>query len=153
MGTVASVMGSNAGPAISSAQAGQVTVQRGNYELTATEAADDTLNIRLVKLPAGHRIVSLVVEIDDIDSGAAGELAIGVEDTVGATTNATLCATGQSCQAAAVVRLETAAMLAFAAADNDRYITVGIETAAGTGVAGGIAATLTSRPELGSQFE
>jgi hypothetical protein len=156
MGTVASVMGSNAGPAIASAQAGQTVAQRGNYELTAVEAVDDTLVIRLVKLPAQHRIVSLVVEVADLDQGAAGLLDIGVLDIVqdpADTTDLTLVVSGLSMQAASVTRYETQAMLEFPVTNYDRFILVGIATAAATGDVGGIAATLVTRPELGSQFE
>jgi len=153
MATVASVMGSNAGPAIASAQAGQVTVQRGSYEMIATEPEDNTLSVRMVKLPAQHRIVSLVVENDDLDSGATGTIDIGIEDDVGATSDATLFGAAVSVQAAAVVRYETQAALELAAVDYDRYITIDIDVAATTGLAAGVAATLTSRPELGSQFE
>lgn len=156
MGTVSSVMASKSGLSIQSSQAGQVTVQRGNYELTAAEAGDDTLLIRLVKLPAQHRIVSLVVEMDDLDDGAAGVCDVGIEDTIQDpvdTTDADLFVAGLSMQAASCTRYDVAAAMALPAQDYDRYITVDITTAAGTGAAGGIAATLTSRPELGSQFE
>ncbi len=156
MPIVSSVMGSSAGPAIASAQAGQTTTQRGNYELTGAEAEDDALLIRLVKLPAQHRIVSLVVENDDLDSGSGLVVDVGIEDTVqdpDDSTDANLVATGVTYQAAAVVRYETQAMLEFGVRNYDRFITIDITTAAGTGVPGGIAATLVSRPELGSQFE
>jgi len=149
-------MGSNAGPSIASAQAGQTVTQRGNYELLAAQAEDDTLLIRLVKLPAQHRMVSLVVENDDLDDAAGLVVDIGLEDTVqdpADTTDATLVATGVTMQAAAVARYETQAMLELAVVNYDRFITIDITTAAGTGAAGGIAATLVSRPELGAQFE
>ena len=156
MGTVSSVMASKSGLSIQSSQAGQVTVQRGNYELTAVEAADATLLVRLVKLPAQHRIVSLVVEMDDLDTGVTGVCDVGIEDTIqdpADTTDANLFATGLSMQAASTTRYDVAAAMALAAQDYDRYITIDITTGAATGAAGGIAATLTSRPELGSQFE
>jgi hypothetical protein len=156
MGTKTSVMGSNAGPAIASAQAGQVTVQRGNKELLATDSEDATLRLRLVKLPAQHRIVSVVLENDDLDGGATGTIDIGVEDSVQDpvdTTNATLIGAAVSVQAAAVVRYETQVMLEFGVTNYDRFIIVDIDVASTTGLVGGIAATLTSRPELGAQFE
>ncbi len=157
MPTIASVMGSNAGPSIASAQAGQVTVQRGNKELTAVQVDDTTLLVRLVKLPAQHRIVSLLIEHDDLDGVTAHAVDIGVEDTVQDpvdTTNLTLIAAAATItQAAGATRYETQAMLEFGVTNYDRFIVVGVETAATTAQAGGIAATLTSRPELGSQFE
>ena len=50
-------------------------------------------------------------------------------------------------------RIMTVPRKTLVAADNDRYITIDITTAAGTGAAGGVAATLTSRPDLGASFE
>jgi len=157
MGTVTTVMGSNAGPAVASAQAGQSTTQRGNYELTAVEVDDTTLLIRLVKLPAQHRFVSLLIEHDDLDAVTAHAIDIGVEDTVqdpADTTDLTLIAAAATItQAAGSTRYETQAMFEFPAVNYDRFIVVGMETAATTAQAGGIAATLVSRPELGAQFE
>lgn len=154
MATVETVMASKSGPAISSAQAGQVTVQHSKYELTAAESGDNTLLIRMLKLPAGHRIVSLVVFNDDLDTGAAAALDIGIEDSEGATDDLTLFASAQAAQTAATTtRYENESVWEYAAADYDRYLVVGIETAAATGLAGGISAVLTTRPELGSQFD
>jgi hypothetical protein len=149
-------MGSNAGPSISSAQAGQVTVQRGNYELSTTEAEDATLEIALVKLPAQHRVVELIVENDDIDSGATATFDVGLLDTIQDptdTTDLTFWATAVSGQAAGINRYISQAAMELAAVNYDRWVVVNILAAATTGVAGGIAATLISRPELGAQFE
>jgi hypothetical protein len=110
----------------------------------------------MVKLPAQHRIVSLVVENDDLDTGAAGTIDIGLEDDIqdpADTSDATLFGAAVSVQAAAVVRYETQAALELPAVNYDRYITIDIDTAAATGIAAGVAATLTTRPELGSQFD
>jgi hypothetical protein len=156
MARVYSVMGSNAGPSISSAQAGQVTVQRGNYELAATDSEDNTLEIVLVKLPAQHRLVELIVENDDLDSGASGTVDIGLLDTIqdpADTTNLTFFAAAQSVQAAAITRFVSQAAMELAAVNYDRYIVVNVDVASATGLAGGVAATLISRPELGAQFE
>lgn len=156
MARVFSVMGSNAGPSIASAQAGQVTVQRGNYELVGTEAEDNTLEIALVKLPAQHRIVEVIVENDDLDTGATGTFDVGLLDTIqnpADTTDLTLFATGVSMQAAGINRYVSQAAMELGAVNYDRYIVVNINAAATTGAPGGIAATLISRPELGSQFE
>lgn len=156
MPTVESVMASKSGPAIASAQAGQVTVQRGTYELTATQAEDNTLVIRAVKLPAQHRFVQCILENDDLDSGATAELDVGLEDTIqdpADTTDSQLIAAGVSGQGAAAAVLVSQAALELPAVNYDRYITVAVATAATTGLAGGVAVTLFSRPELGSQFE
>jgi hypothetical protein len=157
MGTVTSVMGSSSGPAIASAQAGQTTTQRGNYELSLAEVDDLTLLIRLVKLPAQHRFVSLLIEHDELDGVADHAIDIGIEDTVqdpADTTDLTLIAAAADItQAAGSTRYETAIMFELPAVNYDRFIVVGVETDAATPQAGGIAATLVSRPELGSEFE
>jgi hypothetical protein len=151
MPTVESNLAHN--PGIQSAQAGQVTVQRGTYELTAAQAIDDTLLIRTVRLPAQHRMVAVHLEHDDLDMGAAALATFGIEDTVqdpADTTDLVLFESALSIQAAAVVAYKTAAMLELAAVNYDRYLTFGIGVAAATGLVGGIAVELTSRPDLAS---
>jgi len=156
MPALESVMGSNSGPAISSAQAGQTTTQRGNKELLATDSEDVTTQIKLVKLPAQHRIVSLCLENDDLDSGAAGTIDCGIldetQDPVD-TTDLTLFVAAQSIQAAAFNRFESQAIAEFGVTNYARFVVVDIDVVSATGLAGGIAATLVSRPELGAQFE
>ncbi len=156
MPALESVMGSNSGPAISSAQAGQTTTQRGNKELLATDSEDVTTQIKLVKLPAQHRIVSLCLENDDLDSGATGTIDCGIldetQDPVD-TTDLTLFAAAQSIQAAGFNRFESQAIAEFGVTNYARFVVVDIDVVSGTGLAGGIAATLVSRPELGAQFE
>jgi hypothetical protein len=154
MPTVESVMASKAGPAISSAQAGQTTTQHATYTTpAAADTEDATLQIRLLKLPAQHRIVSLCLDTPDLDSGATGTIDVGVEDAEGATDDLTLFAAAQSIQAAAFNRYESKAIWDYAAVDYDRYIVVNVDVASTTGLAGTINACLVTRPELGSQFE
>lgn len=151
-----SVMASKSGPAIASAQAGQTVTQRGNYEVVGAELEDNANSVRLVKLPAQHRIVSLCLENDDLDSGAALVFDVGIEDTIqdpADTSNSTLFATGVSGQAAGFNRYESAAIAEFGVTNYDRYVTIDVTTGAGTGLAAGIAATLVTRPHLGDQFE
>lgn len=140
-----------ASPAIQSAQAGQVTVQRGTYELAATDSEDATLEILVVLLPAQHRIVELTFENDDLDSGATGTVDIGLKDTVqdpADTTDLTLFATALSIQAAGINTYKTQATQEVAAVNYDRYIAVNIDVASTTGLAAGIAVELVSRPDL-----
>ncbi len=82
MPTVSSVMASNAGPGIASAQAGQVVVARGSYAFSAADTIDTDLQVRIVKLPAQHRIVRVILDNDDLDSSTAGAIDIGLEDDV-----------------------------------------------------------------------
>lgn len=151
------VMASNAGPSIASAQAGQVTVQHAAYEVTQAESESSAFILAMLKLPAGHRIVSLVMFNDSLDDGSGAAVDIGVEDTVqdpSDTTDLTLFAIAQDVQTAATVtRLEGEAVWQYAAANYDRYVLVQIETVAASGTLGGISLVLTTRPELGSQFE
>jgi len=157
MATVETVMASKSGLAIASAQAGQVTVQRGSYLLSAAQAGDSTLQIRLVKLPAQHRIVDLYLDNDSIDTSTGAAIDIGIEDSIqdpADTTNLLLFGTAIDVQTDAnqqVVMSGAAAVLA--AVDYDRFVVVTLETVATTGEIGYIAVTLTSRPELGSQFD
>jgi hypothetical protein len=153
MATVESNMASKSGLAVSSSQAGQPTIQSGNYELTKAQAEDATVLLRILKLPAQHRIVGLVLAIDDVSTGADITLDVGIEDTVGSTTDATLCVDGSALgQAGGVADVTSMAALELAAANNDRYITIDISVAATTGAAGGVRVVLTSVPEQGTQF-
>lgn len=148
MPTYSSRMAANA--SIQSAQAGQVTVQRGTYDLSAAQLADNTAEVRIVRLPAEHRIVRGVFETEDLDTGATGTVDIGLVDTIqdpSDTTNLTLFATGLSIQAASINLYETAALKELAAVPYDRYVVVQINVAAGTPAPGQIAFELTSRPD------
>ncbi len=156
MPALETVMGGNSGPAIASAQAGQVVVQQTRITLLGTDTEDAATVIRLLKLPAQHRIVSLVLVNEDLDDGAAGLIDVGVEDTVqdpSDTSDATLFEAALTIQAAGNTRYENAAVWDYAAANYDRFIAITIDTVSGTGAAGDIHATLTTRPELGAQFE
>ena len=148
MPTYSSRMAANA--SIQSAQAGQVTVQRGTYNLDATQLADNTTIVRIVRLPAEHRIVRASFETEDLDTGATGDVDIGLEDTVQDptdTTDLTLFDTGLSVQAASIQLYETAALKELPAVPYDRYVIVQLTTAAGTPAPGQIAFELVSRPD------
>ncbi len=154
MATVTTVMGGNSGPAVQSSQAGQVTVQKSKIELTAAQVDDATLILRMLKLPAQHRIVSLVMFNDDLDTGAGAAFDIGIADDVGATDDPVLFGAAVAFQTAATVtRFEGEAIWDYAAADNDRFLELAIETVGATSLAGGISVVLTTRPELGAAFE
>ncbi len=157
LATAEHVMASNAGPAISSSQAGQVTVQHAQREFTQAEMEAAGTIVAMLKLPAGHRIVNMVMFNDDLDTGATGAVDIGVEDTVqdpADTTDLTLFAIAQDVQTlATVTRFENEAVWDFAAANYDRYVIIQIETVSATGLPGGVSLVLTTRPELGTQFE
>lgn len=157
MVTRATIMGGRTGPSIASAQAGQVVVQHSKIELTVAEVESSTFIARFMKLPAQHRIVSLVVFNDDLDGTTGAAVDIGIQDDVqdpSDTSDLTLFAAAQDMQTAATItRLETEAMWEYAAANYDRFVEMAIETVAGTGLVGGVSMVLTTRPELGAQFE
>ncbi len=157
MPTKETVMASKSGVAIASAQAGQVTIQRGSYLLTAADAIDAALQLRIVKLPAQHRIVDLALDNDSIDTSTGAAIDIGIEDSIqdpADTTNLTLFTSAVDVQTDGNrQKVMTAAAALLAAVDYDRFIVVTIETVATTGEIGYIALTLTSMPELGSQFD
>ncbi len=157
MPTVETVMASKSGPAIASAQAGQVTVQQSAYVLAAAADTEDaTLHIRLLKLPAQHRIVSLCLDHGDLDAGATGTIDVGVEDTIqdpSDTSDLTLFAAAQSIQAAAFNRYETKAIYDYGVTNYDRWVVVNVDVASTTGQTGEFTAVLVTRPELGAQFE
>jgi hypothetical protein len=156
MATVATIMGGKQGPAVASAQAGQVTVQRGEFDTTVLGMEDAALQVRVVKLPAGHRIIDLVMDNDDLDTGATGAVDIGIEDDIqdpADTTNLLLFATAVAVQTAAI----RANHMSFAAArlapqNYDRFIVITLETVSATGLVGKLGLTLTSQPDLGAQF-
>lgn len=154
MATRTTVMGGNSGPSVASSQAGQVTVQASKTEVTVAEVEDSAFILRMLKLPAQHRIVSLVMFNDDLDMGAGLAFTIGIADDEGATDDLVLFAAAQDAQTAATVtRLENEAIWNYAAVDYDRFLELAIETVAATGLAGGISVVLTTRPELGAAFE
>lgn len=156
MPALETVMGGNSGPSIASAQSGQTVTVQTRITLLGTDTEDAATVIRLLKVPAQHRIVSLVLVNDDLDDGAAGLIDVGVEDTVqdpADTSDATLFAAALTIQAAGNNRFENAAIWDYASANYDRFVAITIDTVSGTGAAGDLHATLVTRPELGAQFE
>lgn len=156
MPALETVMASNSGPAIASAQAGQTVTQHAVLTLLATDSEDVASRFRMLKLPAQHRMVSLQVVNEDLDMGATGTVDIGVEDTVqdpADTTDVTLFAAAQSVQAAANNTYDAKVVLDFPVTNYDRFIIIDIDVVSATGLAGDINAVLVTRPELGTQFE
>ena len=141
---------------IAPAAAGQATVQRGGFELSVAQAEDATTEIELVRWPAQHRYVDGILELDDLDSGAAGLFDLGLKDTIqdpADTTDLTLFEGATSMQALTFTEYLTAALLELAAVNYDRFIVFNVDTAAATGIAAGVHFTLITRPEMGSKFE
>jgi hypothetical protein len=150
-------MASKAGPAIGSSQAGQVTVQRGTYDGAITDWEDAAIQIRMVKLPAQHVILDLVLDSEIIDTGAGGAFDIGIEDSIqdpADTTDLTLFATALAVHTAAIFGSQMSlAAMRLAPQNYDRYIVLTMETVSATGLAVRVGLTLTSKPALGDQFD
>ena len=139
-----------ANPSIQSAQAGQPTVQYGTYDALGVDTEDAANSIRMVRLPAQHRFISVTLQMPDLDSGATGTFDFGLEDTVqdpADTTDLTLFETATSMQAASFTEYKTAALLAIPAVNYDRYLTVNVDVVSATGLPDEIAVELQSRPD------
>jgi hypothetical protein len=113
--------------------------------------------MRLVKLPAQHVIIDLVMDNDDLDGVTAGAVDVGLEDSIqdpADTTDLTLFATAVDVQTAAIrVSHMSFAAARLPAVNYDRFVVVGIETVSTTGLVGRLGVTLTSKPALGDQFD
>jgi hypothetical protein len=98
-----------------------------------------------------------VLDNDDLDGVTAGAINIGIEDSIqdpADTTDLTLFATAVDVQTAANRQnVMSFAAVGLAAQNYDRFIVVTMETVSTTGLVGTLGLTLTSRPELGSQFD
>lgn len=162
MPTVESVMASSAGPAVGSSQAGQVTVQRGTYDWVAAESEDSAIQVRQVKLPAGHVIIDCVLDNDALDAVSAGAIDIGLEDTIQLDNDGAADDSTDLLLFATTIDVQTDGnrqnVMSFAAAllgprNYDRYVVITMETVSTTGVAVRTGITLTSKPHLGDTFD
>jgi hypothetical protein len=140
-------------PGVQSAQAGQPTVQYGTYDTAIVDTQDAANSIRMVRLPAQHRFVSVTLAMPDLDSGATGTFDFGLEDTVqdpADTTNLVLFESATSMQAASFTEYKSQALLAIPAVNYDRYLTINVDVVSATGIVAEIAVELQSRPDLPS---
>ncbi|MGE4072719.1 MAG: hypothetical protein AB7E72_16240 [Lysobacterales bacterium] len=133
-------------PAKTSSGYGPVA-DRVEFDLTAALALNDTID--MVKLPAGHVPVDLILDTDDLDSGVAAiVLHAGLRKADGTNDDPdAFIASSTVAQAGGVARLSAVAGLRIAAADVDRNVYITVATAPGTGATSGkIGVTLISRP-------
>ena len=130
-------------PGITSAQAGQAVVERGEVTIAAALAAADT--VQLVKLPARHKPTDLILDCDDLDTDAAPAITLKVGLLDG--TGDEFIASTTVGQAGGVARLDQAAGLRIEPSDVDRVVVVTVLVGPATGaVTGKIGATLNSVP-------
>lgn len=126
--------------------AGAVTAMRFAHALAAAPAQGDI--IELAQLPAGMRVIDMILDTDDLDSGTAILLDVGImSGNWGDNDNARTCGAefisgSNVAQAGGAVRPTLKTAFRTAPAVNDRSIGVKINTAAGTFVAGTIGLTL-----------
>lgn len=135
-------------PPITGGQAGMVVANRGTYEVPATLAANDV--VQLAYLPAGHVPVDVILEADDLDTGTpAITLSVGVVDSAGtdlvASTNFLTAST--VAQAGGAVHANLVTGLQLAASSAKRIVGVKVIAAAGTAAAGTLRLTVLSMPE------
>lgn len=134
-------------PAKTIALAGIVPT-RVEFDLTAALVLNDTID--MVKLPAGHVPVDLILDTDDLDTGGAPAIVlhVGLRKADGTTDDPdAFIASSTVGQAGGMARLSAVAGLRIAAADEDRNVYITVATAPATGATTGkIGVTLLSRP-------
>ena len=119
----------------------------GEFTVATALAVSDT--IRLCKLPAEHIVVDFVGNSGDLDTGTAIVLDVGIEDTVGATSDPDAILLGSTVgQAGGVFRMGAIAASLIAPVNYDRFISVLVATGPTTGTTGvAVSGTLFSRPQ------
>lgn len=127
-------------PAIDQAQAGEVGVAYGEFSITATVpllAATDL--IHMVWLPARHRVVDCIIQMDQIDNVADLDTNTGLtDDPDGATEDPNALIDGDitSGRAITVARMDEPAGLLIAPTNNRRRFGFQIDVDAATQLAG-----------------
>jgi len=125
-------------PAPTSTSAAQVLAVRHERQMaTATELTANGDTVVVGKLPKGHVVVDLIVDIDDLDTGTAAVFKVGVSGDDDAFIKASTAA-----QAGGVARLDNPDGIRLAASDSDRDIILTMTTAPGTDQNGKIGCTL-----------
>ncbi len=127
-------------PAPTSTSAAQVLAVRHERQMaTATELTANGDTVVVGKLPKGHVVVDLVVDIDDLDSNGApaAVFKVGVSGDDDAFIKASTAA-----QAGGVARLDNPDGIRLAASDSDRDIIFTMTTAPATDQSGKIGCTL-----------
>lgn len=134
-------------PAKSSANSGPVATRR-EFDLTAALAINDTID--MVKLPAGHVPVDLILDTDDLDSGGSPAIVlhVGLRKADGTNDDAdAFIASSTVGQAGGVARMAAVAALRVTKSDSDRNVYITVATGPATGATSGkIGVTLISRP-------
>lgn len=126
--------------------AGHVVAMRFDHAFAVAPALNDILE--LACLPAGARVVDMILDGDDLDSGTAIVVDVGImsgnwgDESGSRTVGAEFFSGSTLLQAGGVARPTLKTAFRTTPAANDRSIGVKIATAAGTFVAGSIGLTL-----------
>lgn len=137
-------------PAVDQAQAGEMGVAYGNFALGATPLLANADEIHMCWLPALHRIVDCIVQMDDLDGVANFSWDAGItDDPVGATEDddALIVAETTVGQAAGMVRMADQAGLLIATVNNRRRVGITVNVLPATQTAGDIRMWLMYRAE------
>lgn len=102
---------------------------------------NDTIDTSI--LPGNHIPTDLILFSDDLDSGTAIMLQVGLYDPVLGTTNvACFLSASNVAQAGGIARANVVDFLKLAPVDYDRYVRITVSTAPGTGAATGKVGTV-----------
>ena len=134
-------------PAASVSAFGQLSVNHGEYAITAALVIND--QIGLCKLPAGHIPVDLIATIPDLDTNGTPlivfDIGLSALDFTVVDQDAFVAA-ATTAQAGGLQRMTATAAREIAPADTDRMVVMKVTTAPATGATSGtISATLLSR--------
>lgn len=131
-------------------EAGEVKAIRGVITLPATLAAADV--VHMVKLPAEHVPVDVILEADDLDTNGAPAIVLHVgitADTVGATADPdAFIAASTVGQGSGMARMDQLTGPRVASVTNERLVGITVATGAATAAAGDVAVTLFYRAKM-----
>lgn len=136
-------------PVVYPKEAGDVVAQRFSYAVTASIAGTVNDIIEIAVLPAYCRVVDIILDTDDLDTGGSPAIALDVGIMSGAvgdggtrTVGAEFFSGATTAQAGGVVRPTLKTAFRVAPTSDHRSIGVKIATAAATGAAGELALTV-----------
>ena len=131
-------------------EAGEVKAIRGVITLPATLGATDV--VHMVKLPAEHVPVDLILEADDLDTNGTPTIVMDVgitSDSVGSTEDDdAFIAASTLAQGGGMARMDQVTGPRIAAVANERLVGITVDTAAATAAAGDVAVTLLYRAKM-----
>jgi len=133
--TVAAASDQN--PAVTGDGYGEVIAVRGEFDLAVDGIGALVLNdvLQMVKLPAGHVPVDVIVDSDDLDSNATPTIALNV-GIIGGDVDAFI-KVSTIAQAGGIARMDDVAGARIASTQTERYVGITVSTAPATGATTG----------------